>query len=86
MGDFTAPKLEKVKVAIIGVGARGSGHAAHLASIEGVDFVAICDLEEERVKRSEAKVTAMGHTPKLYFGEEEAWKKMLAETDRKSVV
>ena len=79
MGDFTAPKLEKVKVAIIGVGARGSGHAAHLASIEGVDFVAICDLEEERVKRSEAKVTAMGHTPKLYFGEEEAWKKMLAE-------
>ena len=44
MGDFAAPKLEKVKVAIIGVGARGSGHAAQLGVIEGVDFVGICDL------------------------------------------
>src|SRR5688572_2286559 len=33
MGDFIAPKLDKVKVAIIGVGARGMGHAAQLASI-----------------------------------------------------
>lgn len=39
MGDFIAPKLDKVKVAIIGVGARGSGHASQLATIEGVDFV-----------------------------------------------
>ena len=31
-----AAKLEKVKVAIIGVGARGSGHASQLAVIEGV--------------------------------------------------
>ncbi|MGC4014106.1 MAG: hypothetical protein QM755_06235 [Luteolibacter sp.] len=44
MGDFAAPKLEKVKVAIIGVGARGSGHANQLATIDGVDFVGICDL------------------------------------------
>lgn len=89
MGDFAAPKLEKVKVAIIGVGARGSGHATQLASIDGVQFVGICDLNEGRAKKSEEKVKAKGHTPKVYFGEEEAWKKMLAETkpeDRKSVV
>lgn len=80
MGDFIAPKLEKVKVAIIGVGARGIGHAVQLATIEGVEFVAICDLVEARVKKAESKVTQNGHTPKLYFGEEEAWKRMLAET------
>ncbi len=80
MGDFAAPKLEKVKVAIIGVGARGSGHASQLATIEGVEFVGICDLNEARAKRSADNVTKKGHTPKVYFGEEEAWKKMLAET------
>ena len=80
MGDFVAPKLEKVKVAIIGVGARGSGHAAQLASIKGVEFVGICDLVEARAKNAEANVITSGHKPKVYFGEQEAWKKMLAET------
>ena len=80
MGDFAAPKLEKVKVAIIGVGARGSGHASQLATIEGVDFVAVCDLNEGRAKRSADNVTKKGHTPKVYSGEENGWKKMLAET------
>ncbi len=80
MGDFAAPKLEKVKVAIIGVGARGSGHITQLATIEGVEVVGICDLNEGRAKRSESNVKSKGHSPKLYFGEENVWQKMLAET------
>lgn len=80
MGDFAAPKLDKVKVAIIGVGARGSGHAAQLATIEGVDFVGICDLREGAAKAAEAGVKKKGHNPKVYFGEEEIWRKMLEET------
>ncbi|MEI6604491.1 MAG: Gfo/Idh/MocA family oxidoreductase [Verrucomicrobiota bacterium] len=80
MGDFAAAKLPTVKVAIIGVGARGSGHAAQLAGIKGVSFVGICDVVEARAKRSEAEVTKHGHTPKLYFGQEDAWLKMLVET------
>lgn len=80
MGDFAAPKLEKVKVAIIGVGARGSSHASQLASIKGVEFVGICDLVEGRARKAEANVIKAGHAPKVYFGEENGWKKMLAET------
>jgi predicted dehydrogenase len=80
MGDFAAPKLAKVKVAIIGVGARGSGHAAQLASIEGVEFVGVCDVRENAAKRTEANVVKRGHQPKVYFGDENAWRKMLAET------
>lgn len=80
MGGFASPKLERVKIAIIGVGARGSSHAGQLASIKGVEFIGICDLLEARAKRSEANVTKYGHKPKVYFGAEEAWKKMLAET------
>ncbi len=80
MGGFAAPALDKVKVAIIGVGARGSGHASQLAAIDGVDFVGVCDLVEERAKRAAAGVAKRGHQPKVYFGEENAWKKMLEET------
>jgi len=80
MGGFAAPKLEKVKVAIIGVGARGSAHISQLALIEGVDVVGICDLAEARVKVPEADVTGKGHKPKVYSGEKDIWTKMLAET------
>jgi predicted dehydrogenase len=79
MGDFAAPKLDKVKVAIIGVGARGSGHITQLAVIEGVEVVGICDLDPNRAKRSTDAVTAKGHKPKTYTGDENAWKKMLEE-------
>ena len=84
-GDFKAPKLDKVKVAIIGVGTRGRGHAAQLAGIEGVDFVGICDLVEQRAKNAEARVAKRGHKPKVYFGQENAWLKMLSETQPDAV-
>jgi predicted dehydrogenase len=80
MGDFRAASLAQVKVAIIGVGARGSGHAAQLAAIEGVQFVGIADVVEARAKKSEAEVRKFGHTPKVYSGDENGWRKMLAET------
>ena len=52
MGDFIAPKLDVVKVAFIGVGARGSGHAKQIAAIEGTEVVAISDLYEDLAKKS----------------------------------
>ena len=52
MGDFAAPKLETIRIAVIGVGARGSGHVKQLASIEGTEIVAISDLYEDLVDRS----------------------------------
>jgi predicted dehydrogenase len=80
MGDFAAPKLDKVKVAIIGVGARGSGHASQLATLEGVDVVGICDLNDGRAKGAANGATAKGHKPKVYSGDENAWRTMLTET------
>ena len=86
MGDFVAPKLDKVRMAFIGVGARGSGHAAQCAALEGVEIVGICDLSEALCKRSEKRVQAKNHSPKLYFGDENAWQKMLAEVKPAAVV
>ena len=33
MGDFAAPKIENVRIGIIGVGSRGSGHILSLIHI-----------------------------------------------------
>lgn len=86
MGDFAAPKLDTVRCALIGVGARGSGHAAQLAQLEGVQVVAISDLYEDLARKSEARVKAKGHNPKVYFGDENLWRKMLVEAKPDMVV
>lgn len=84
MGDFIAPKLDKVKVAIIGVGARGPTHVYQAAACEGTEFVGICDLYEDLCITS--KNIALRADPerhknvKLYFGDPHAYRKMLAET------
>ena len=52
MGGFRAPKLDKVRVAFVGVGERGSMHVAQMAVIEGAEVVGICDLYEDWAKRN----------------------------------
>lgn len=79
MGDFAAPKLDKVRCAFIGVGARGGGHCRQVGAIEGTEVVAICDLYEDRAKSAEKRAKEKGHSPKLYFGDENLWQKMLEE-------
>jgi predicted dehydrogenase len=86
MGDFAAPKLPKVRIAMIGVGARGTGHASQLASIEGTEIVAISDLYEDLARRAEQRVVAKGHTPKLYFGDPNRYRTMLTEVKPDMVV
>jgi predicted dehydrogenase len=79
-GDYAAPKLDKVKVALIGVGARGSGHTTQLSTIEGTEVVGIADLYEDLARRAEKSAQSKGHTPKLYYGDPNAWRTMLTET------
>ncbi len=84
MGDYAAPKIETVKCAFIGVGARGSGHAHQVAAIEGTEVVAICDLYDDWAQRSYDKCKELGkgerhQNIKLYTKGENEWKKMLKE-------
>ena len=77
MGDFAAPKLSKVKVAFIGVGARGTGHAKQLATIEGTEVVAICDLYKDLAERSKKLCLEADNQRhkniKLYYKGENDW-------------
>ncbi|MFK5973466.1 MAG: Gfo/Idh/MocA family oxidoreductase [Flavobacteriaceae bacterium] len=84
MGDFSAPKIDTLRCAFIGVGVRGSGHAAQMAAIEGTEVVAICDLYEDLAQKSSntCKENGKGQRHKnisVYTGGENDWKKMLKE-------
>ncbi|SMO52691.1 Gfo/Idh/MocA family protein [Fodinibius sediminis] len=81
MHGYAAPKLETVRIGIIGVGNRGSGAVRRLSRIEGVDIKAICDLEEERVNAAIQSIEETSHNPEAYFGGEEEWKKVCNRED-----
>ena len=91
MGDFAAPKLDTVRIALIGVGARGSGHSTDFASLEGTEIVAISDLYEDWAKRSADRCKEIGagqrhQNIKLYHGDENLWKQMLMEVKPDAVI
>ncbi len=84
MGGFAAPKLETVRVAIIGVGARGPAHLQFSASLPGTEIVAVCDLYEDLAIKGAGEVKEMGKGQRhqniaTYYGDEDKWKLMLEE-------
>ena len=91
MGDFIAPKLDTVRCAFIGVGARGSGHNSQIAEIEGTEVVGISDLHEDLAKKAQSKSVAAGkgerhQNIKLYYENGDSWKQMLRELKPDMVV
>ena len=84
LGGFTAPPLEKIRAAFIGVGHRGKSHVKLFASLPHTEIVGISDLLEENVKLAakgyqEAAAQAPTEEPRLYFGDENRWRTMLEE-------
>ena len=82
MGDFEAPKLPRVRCALIGVGARGSQHAEQLAAIPGAEIVAISDLYQDWASESADKCFDIGKGERhrdiaVYHGTKDLWQKML---------
>lgn len=66
---LVVPKMDRVRVGFIGVGARGSGHVAQMLAIEGVEVTAIADTHRPSLDRSANRVTHAGRaTPALYDG------------------
>jgi len=91
MGDFAAPKLETVRIALIGVGARGSGHASQFAFLEGTEIVAISDLYEDLAVKSKEVCTEIGNGSrhqniKLFHENEHSWMTMLDEVKPDAVI
>lgn len=60
MCGYAAPRLETIRVGLIGLGNRGSGAIARLRAIEGLEIKAICDNRPERIEEGLARLSGAG--------------------------
>src|SRR6185436_20738992 len=60
MCGYAAPKLETVRVGLIGIGNRGSGAIERLRVIEGLEIKAICDNRPERIEEGLQRIAGAG--------------------------
>jgi predicted dehydrogenase len=81
MAEFRAPKLNTVRVGVIGLGNRGPNHLKALVQIENVEIRAICDKTPEQIERGLAWVEDTDHSPEIYTGGEDEWKKLCEQKD-----
>ena len=77
MSGYAAPKLDIVRIGIIGLGNRGPGAVDRLSYIEGVEIKALGDQYEDRVEKAQKVLTDKG-LPRAtaYSGSKEIWKKI----------
>ncbi|MDE6428578.1 MAG: Gfo/Idh/MocA family oxidoreductase [Muribaculaceae bacterium] len=67
---LTAPKMDKVRVAFVGLGMRGPGAVNRFAHIPGVEIVALCDYDSVRAANQQKYLRQQGLKPAdIYFGE-----------------
>ncbi len=52
--------IERVRVGLVGIGARGTVLLKVLLDLEGVEVKAVCDIVEDRVAKGQNLVTAAG--------------------------
>lgn len=81
MSGYSAPKLEIVRVGIIGLGNRGPAHMMYLQQVEGVKIIALCDLLTERAASAQKRLAGTVHNPVIYSGSEDEWKKLCERDD-----
>lgn len=82
MSGYAAPKLDKVRIGIIGLGQRGPGAVERMSYIEGVEIVALCDQFDDRVENMQQLLAKQGlPRAKSYSGSKDAWKALCENPD-----
>jgi predicted dehydrogenase len=84
---FAGYAAEKLKIAIIGVGLRGQNHLELILKRGDVELVAICDIDPKMLEMAKSIINKSGKPmPKVFTGDENAWKKMVQLKNLQSVV
>jgi hypothetical protein len=81
MSGYAAPKLNKVRIGIIGLGNRGPSHLETMRMIDGVEIRALCDLLPVRAEAARKRLDGTIHKPELYSGTPDAWRKLCEQAD-----
>lgn len=82
MSGYAAPKLEKVRIGIVGLGQRGPGAVERMSYIDGVEIVGLCDQFEDRVESMQKLLEKQGLPRAIsYAGSKDSWKQMCENQD-----
>ncbi|MEO8111660.1 MAG: Gfo/Idh/MocA family oxidoreductase [Ginsengibacter sp.] len=81
MSGYAAPKLDTVRVGFIGLGKRGPTHLKNMTKLKGVEIRALCDIRLEYANRAKESIADSGHTPAVYSGNKDEWKKLCERKD-----
>ncbi len=76
MCGYAAPKLDTVRIGFIGLGNRGPGAVERMSHIEGAEIKALCDIRPEKVNAVKKTLEGSIHSPAIYTGKQEEWKKL----------
>ena len=81
MSGYAAPKLDTVRIGIVGIGNRGSGAVRRLSRIEGAEIAALCDVRPSQVDAAMDFLEDTNHSPDAYTDSEDDWKRMCERED-----
>jgi len=82
MCGYAAPKLETVRMGVIGLGMRGPGAVERMCNIDGVEIKALCDVRPDRVEAAQKILDGHGLPPaKAYGGRQDSWKEMCQSSE-----
>jgi len=81
MCGYAAPKMEMVRIGIIGLGMRGPDAVKRMSFIDGVQIVALCDKIPDRVKSAQEILTGAGLPKAIEYSGEEGWKALVERPD-----
>jgi hypothetical protein len=74
MCGYAAPKMNKVRIGIIGLGMRGPGAVERISFIEGADIVALCDKIPDRVTAAQKILEKAGLPKAKEYSGNDGWK------------
>jgi len=76
MCGYAAPKLDKVRIGIVGLGMRGPGSVQRMSYIDGVEIKALCDKYPDRVTKAQKILEKAGLPKAKEYSGNEGWKAM----------
>lgn len=78
---LTAPKMDVVRVAFVGLGMRGPGAVQRFTYIPGVQIVALCDYEQKRAERLQKDLRNAGLPPAAIYSGEKGYEELCKRSD-----
>ena len=78
---FAAEPMESVRVGFIGLGMRGPGAVRRWCQIDGTEIIALCDINQQGIDKSQKYLTNAGRNKAVEYLGEESWRQLCERED-----